>query len=214
MTTTQRPPAAPPAPRQPAALLAVERERLLAAAALSFTERGWGGTHLEDLEQEVGLAPGRAVRLAGSKAELMWQSMAHASRAGSRSLEQVVADLRLEELATIDERLDAIVALACQMHRAIAPFVPAIAEGSLADPTCLAMRQGSDLRRLAISRGFVALLARGAAPRPDAAEVVQVMIMSETYATFTRNGWSMERYAAWLRTTIDRSVNGDLAGVD
>ncbi|GAB3998528.1 hypothetical protein GCM10028771_31990 [Nocardioides marmoraquaticus] len=185
---------------------------MLAAAARAFAERGWSGTHLDDLEQELGLVPGRATRLAGSKAELLWQSMAHASRTGPRTLEQVVADLRLDDLATVDERLDAIVALACRMHRAIAPFVPAIAEGSLVDPTCLAMRQGSDLRRLAVSRGFVALLVRGDAPLPDAAEVVQVMIMSETYATFTRNGWSMGRYAAWLRATIDRCVSGDLAG--
>lgn len=208
MTTTQRSDA-PPTPRPILADgPAQERDRLLSAAGRAFAERGWCGTHLDDLEQETGLAPGRALRLAGSKAELLWQSMAHVSRTGPRTLEQVVADLRLAELPTVDERLDAVVALACHMHRAIAPFVPAIAEGSLLDPTCLAMRQGSDLRRLAISRGFVTLLARGDAPLPDAAEVVQVMIMSETYATFTRNGWSMERYAAWLRETIDRCVNG------
>lgn len=209
MTMTQRPDAPPASRRSPSRDdSARERDRLLGAAGRAFAERGWSGTHVDDLEQETGLAPGQALRLTGSKAELLWQSMAHASRTGPRTLEQVVADLRLAELATVDERLDAVVGLACHMHRAIAPFVPAIAEGSLLDPTCLAMRQGSDLRRLAVSRGFVALLARGEAPLPDAAEVVQVMIMSETYATFTRNGWSMERYAAWLRSTIDRAVNG------
>jgi len=73
------------------------------------------------------------------------------------------------------------------------------------------MRQGSDLRRLAISRDLVELLARGEGPLPDAAETVHVLIMTETYATFARNGWSMERYAVWLRGTIDRCVNGGLA---
>lgn len=212
MTSTQRRPDAvttpPPVPAQPSP----DRERLLSAAWRAFAERGWSGTHVDELEHELGLVLGRARSLVGSKGELLWLAMAYESRMGGRTLEQVVADLRLADRPTVDERLDVVVGLVCQMHRAIAPLVPAIAEGALVDASALAMRQGSDLRRLAISRTLVELLARDGAPLPDAAEVVHVVIMTETYATFARNGWPMERYAAWLRATLDRTVNGGRAG--
>lgn len=190
----------------------VERERLLHVAARSFRERGYTGTSWEDLAAELELDRDRVVRLAGSKAELLWASATRAVMPPYTSLEQAVRSLQLDGMVSVDERLDALIGLLCRLNEALGPFVPALNEGAALDPAALAMRQGSDLRRLSLSRAIVGWLQRGERPEPEAADMVHVLMMSETYLTFVRNGWSTGRYGHWLRETLDRSVNGARAG--
>ena len=57
----------------------------------------------------------------------------------------------------------------------------------------------------------VRLLAHGE-PAPDAVDEVYLLTRSETYVTFAHHrGWSVERYAAWLRRSLRAAVDGPSA---
>ena len=55
---------------------------------------------------------------------------------------------------------------------------------------------------------LVRLLARGE-PAPDAVDEVYLLTRAETYLTFAQHrGWTVERYAAWLRRSLRQAVDG------
>lgn len=197
--------------RYPAGTHEAARARLLTAAARRFAERGWHGTSIDDVAHEAGLEPHLARRLVPSKGELLWAALAHVVLPPHRDVDTAVAELRLEELDTVDERLERFVDLVCRIHERLVPLVSALNEAASVDPDARAIMRGSDLKRLGTSRRLARLLCRGEEPVPDAADVLHVMMTTETHLGFVRVGWSMPRYAAWLRGALDHAVNGPAA---
>lgn len=187
------------------------RALLLTAAARRFAERGWQATTLDDVAAEAGLEPYVARRMVASKGELLWAALAHVVLPTHRDVDTVVNALGLEELDSVDERLDRFVDLVCRLHERLVPLVSVLNEAASVDPDARAIMRGSDLKRLGTSRRLALLLCRGERPAPDAADIVHVLMTTETHLGFVRVGWSMPRYAIWLRGALDHAVNGDAA---
>lgn len=184
------------------------RARLLAVGARCFAERGWHQTSLHDIAVIAGLDPVAQERGFPSKAHLLWACLVEVVLPPHHDLVTALEELRLHELLDVEERLDRIVSLLCDILVRLAPLTPAANEAAAADPDFAAMVRGSDLRRVAASRRMAQLVARREQPAPGAADLVHALMTSETYLSFVRAGWSMERYAGWLRGAIDHAVNG------
>ncbi len=198
-------------PLYPAGDHEAARSRLLTAAARRFGERGWHDTTLADVAAEADLELHVATRMVASKGELLWAALAHVVLPPHRDVDTAVDALGLEEVGSVDERLDRFVDLVCRIHERLVPLVSPLNEAASTDPDARAIMRGSDLKRLGTARRLARLLCRGEQPAPDAADVVHVLMTTETHLGFVRVGWSMPRYAAWLRGALDHAVNGSAA---
>jgi hypothetical protein len=88
----------------------------------------------------------------------------------------------------------------------MAPFLPAMNQGSADDERMRAVLQAARRGHVDIIRDVVPLLAPGPV-HPDAVDAVVVLTRGETYLVFAAElGWTRERYAAWLRRSIDAAV--------
>ena len=73
---------------------------------------------------------------------------------------------------------------------------------------CATVLQAARRGHVDTIRDFVPLVATGPVP-PDAVDEVVVLTRGETYLTFAAElGWTRERYAGWLRRSIDAAVAG------
>ncbi len=179
-----------------------------AAAARVFPRYGWSGTTVAAIATEAGLRDEEMTSRFGSKADLLILAMRHRGAPEHPDLPEAFADLRLEQVDEVDERLRRIAEFEHDLIKDLAPLVPVLWQAAQEDPAAAALRQGAELRRLAVSRTIVRLLRRGDDVRPDAVGAVQTLTTAENYLCLRGLGWSRERYVAWLAGSLDHAVNG------
>lgn len=184
------------------------RQAVLAAAARVFPRRGWSGTRLESVAAAAGLGLEEVTTRFGSKADLLILAMRHCGVPGHPDMPEAFAALRLEQVDDVGERLRRIAVFLHDLIKQVAPLVPVMWQAAGEDPAAAALRQGSELRRVALSRTIVELVRRDSEVCPDAVGVVQTLTSAENYLCLKGLGWTRERYVAWLVRSLDHAVNG------
>jgi GNAT superfamily N-acetyltransferase/AcrR family transcriptional regulator len=184
------------------------RAAVIAAAARVFPRRGWSGTTAESLAAEAGLRVEEVTPRLGSKADLLILAMRHAGVPGHPDLPEAFAALRLEQVDDVGERLRRIAEFLHDLVKGVAPLVPVLWQAWGEDPAAGALRQGAELRRVALSRTIVELVRRDGNVCPDAVGAVQTLTSAENYLCLRSLGWTRERYVAWLVRSLDHAVNG------
>lgn len=203
----------PRAPRLRAAARGVddERSRVLDAAARLFPAHGYTGTSVGHVAAEAGVSTSRVSRLLGTKAEV-FSAMVWREIVGDHpDLQAAFTALGVEDEPDVEVRLDVVAEAVARMAGSVAHLLPVMVEAAARDTTVAGIVQGAELQRVGTSRRLVAQLGRGVPPPPDAVPEVQMLCSAETYRSFSHFGWSHERYVAWLRSALDRAVNGAAA---
>lgn len=193
---------------------AAEQRRVHVAevAARLFAERGWNGTTLALVAAESDVSVELVTKTFGSKAGLFMAAFRSAGFGRRGGLLEAFAELRLDEEPDLEVRLDRFVELACSIVVPMGPLVPVLAHGAEQDPTLRDLVRGAHLGHAAMCEDAVRLLARRE-PAPDAVDEVYLLTRAETYLTLAQHrGWSVERYAAWLRRSLRTAVDGPAAG--
>lgn len=189
---------------------AAERRRahVVATASRLFPEHGWAGTTIAGVAREAGVSPEYVGKTFGGKQALLMHAMRSASFAGTASLSESFAALRLAEEPDPAVRLDRFVDFVCASVVPMAPFVPAMVQGAAEDLTMRTLLQAARRGHVELVAELVPLLATDPV-HPDAIDEIVVLTRSETYLVLSDElGWTVERYAAWLRRTIAAAVAG------
>ncbi|WP_191279039.1 TetR/AcrR family transcriptional regulator [Nocardioides flavus (ex Wang et al. 2016)] len=187
---------------------AAERRRVRVAvtAAGLFAECGWRGTTLAAVAREAEVSPEYVTKTFGGKPGLLMASMRSASFGTSGSLHESFTALQLGAEPDRGVRLDRFVDFACDAVVPMAPFVPVLAQGADEDERMRTVLQAARDGHVETIRALVPLLASGPV-HPDTVDEVVVLTRAETYLTLAEErGWSVARYAAWLRRSIARAV--------
>jgi len=195
---------------------AAERRRLHVAevAARLFAERGWNGTTLALVAAESGVSVELVTKTFDGKAGLFMEAFRSAGFGRRGGLREAFADLRLDDEPDLEVRLDRFVEFACSIVVPMGPLVLVLAHGAEQDPALRDLVRGAHLGHAAMCGDLVRLLARGE-PAPDAVDEVYLLTRAETYVTFAQHrGWTVERYAAWLRRSLRTAVDGPPASTD
>ena len=189
---------------------AAERRRLHVAevAARLFAERGWNGTTLALVAAESGVSVELVTKTFGGKPGVFMEAFRSAGFGRRGGLREAFADLGLDDEPDIEVRLDRFVEFACSIVVPMGPLVLVLAHGAEQDPALRELVRGAHLGHAAMCGDLVRLLARGE-PAPDAVDEVYLLTRAETYLTFAQHrGWTVERYAAWLRRSLRQAVDG------
>ena len=182
------------------------RDRVAEVAAVLFRERGWVGTTLAAVAAEAGVSVELVTKAFGGKPGLFMAAFRRASFGGRADLPGAFAELGLEDEPDREVRLDKLVEFACASLVPMAPLVPVMASGADHDPELRALVAAAEQGHAATAREVVRLLAPGP-PHPDIVDEVYVLTLAETYLGFVQQrGWSVERYAAWLRRSLRAAV--------
>ena len=195
---------------------AAERRRLRVAevAARLFAERGWNGTTLALVAAESDVSVELVTKTFGSKAGVFMAAFRSAGFGRRGGLLEAFAELRLDDEPDVGVRLDRFVEFACSIVVPMGPLVSVLAHGAEQDPTLRDLVRGAHLGHAAMCADVARLLARGE-PAPDAVDEVYLLTRAETYVTLAQHrGWTVERYAAWLRRSLRTAVDGPAEGSD
>ena len=175
-------------------------------AAELFSTRGWIGTTITGVAEAAGVSPELVQRTFGGKPGLLMAAFRRTSFDQDVDTRDLLAGLHLEEEPDREVRLDAIVELSCRALAPTAPMVPVLLHAAAQDDAVMELYQRARHSHRQAAHDIVGLLAPGPVPA-DAGDEVTVMILPQTYLTFTHDlGWSTERYAAWLRRGLRRAV--------
>ena len=182
------------------------RDRAAQVAAALFAERGWTGTTVAAVAAEAGVSVELVTKAFGGKPGLFMAAFRRASFDGGVDLPSAFADLGLEGLTDLDARLDRLVEFACASLVPMAPLVPVMTAGAEHDAELRRLVDAAAHGHLATAREVVRLLAPGPV-HPDMEDEVYVLTLAETYLAFVQQrGWSVGRYAAWLRRSLRGAV--------
>jgi AcrR family transcriptional regulator len=187
---------------------AAEQRRIYVAvtAAGLFAERGWRGTTIAAVAREAEVSPEYVSKTFGGKPALLMAAMGSATFGRSASVQDAFAALRLGDEPDLEVRLDRFVGFACASVVPMAPFIPAMVQGAAEDARMRAALDSARQAHVETIRELVPLVATGPV-HPDAVDELVVLTRAETYLTLAVElGWSVARYAAWLRRSIDRIV--------
>ena len=182
------------------------RDRVAEVAADLFATRGWAGTTIAAVAAGADVSAELVTKAFGGKPGLFMAAFRRASFADGRALPEAFAELGLEEEPDLDVRLDRLVDFACASLVPMAPLVPVMTSGAEHDAELRALVSAAAQGHAATAREVVRLLAPGPV-REDAVDEVYVLTLAETYLAFVQQrGWSVERYAAWLRRSLRAAV--------
>lgn len=187
---------------------AAEQRRIYVAvtAAGLFAERGWHGTTIAAVAREAEVSPEYVSKTFGGKHALLMAAMGSATFGRSASVQDAFAALRLGDEPDLEVRRDRFVAFACESVVPMAPFIPAMVQGAAEDARMRAVLDGARLAHVGTIRELVPLIAPHDV-HPDAVDELVVLTRAETYLVLADElGWTVERYAAWLRRSVDRIV--------
>ncbi|MBZ5737548.1 TetR/AcrR family transcriptional regulator [Nocardioides mangrovi] len=178
------------------------RDRVADIAAAMFAERGWGGTTVAAVADRAGVSVELVAKAFGGKPGLFMAAFRRASFEGGVDLPTAFADLRLDLEPDLELRLDRLVSFACTALQPMAPLVPVMTAGAEQDDELRRLVDAAKEGHAATSREVVRLLASGPVGA-DAVDEVYVLTLAETYLAFVQQrGWTVERYAAWLRRSL------------
>ena len=187
---------------------AAEQRRIHVAvtAAGLFADQGWRRTTIGAVASEAQVSPEYVTKTFGGKHGLLMAAMRSASFGRSGSLLDSFAALRLDEEPDLAVRLDRFVDFACDAVVPMAPFVPVLAQGAGDDDRMRTVLEAARRGHVEMVRELVPLLATGPV-HADTVDEIVLLTRAETYLTLAdERGWSVARYAAWLRRSIARAV--------
>ncbi len=190
---------------QPAASPSVHR-----AAVTAFTRWGWGGTSFARVAELAGVPEVELTRRHVSLSDLLTTVIREEMSGSGGDMRSSLEDRAIEDLPH-EERATAVARYVRDMIRSLAPLVRALWQAADEDPVAEALRRGAELRRVALSRRVVELLAadaRTVSGEDAAVGAVQTLCLAENYLCLQGLGWSDEQYVAWLADALDHAVNG------
>lgn len=185
------------------------RAAIVDAAARLFTRDGYTRTTMKDIARDAGVSV-QSVHLAGPKAALLIAAFERtfAGDEGSHSLAERPA---IAEIMARPDPRDAVrgwLDYVTRANTATAGIVRAMTVAAETDELAAGAIADLDARR----RADMGLAARWLVERglldPDeteqATDELNHLVGPETYAFFvTTSGWSIDRYRAWLETTLE-----------
>ncbi|MBS2939243.1 TetR family transcriptional regulator [Nocardioides sp. J2M5] len=187
---------------------AERRLRVAEVTAGLFAEHGWNGTTLALVAAESDVSVEWLTKTFGGKAGLFMAAFASAGLGQRGGLLHAFRQLRLEDEPDPQVRLDRFVEFACGIVEPMGPLVGTLLSGAEQDPTLRDLVRTAHLSHTAMCQELVALLADGQ-PAPDAVDEVYLLTRAESYVILAQHrGWSIERYAAWLRRSVRAAVDG------
>lgn len=185
---------------------AATRRAVLAAARDLFTEHGYAGTGIAAIAARAGVAVDTVYAAAGRKPTLL-RELVETSLSGTDETvpaEQRDYVRRVRAAPTAGEKIAVYAAAVAEIGVRMAPIHRALAEASLTDPECEALRAEISARRARNMRLFAAELRATGELRPDltddeVADVVWSMNAAEYRALLVgERGWTAERFGEWL----------------
>ncbi len=183
------------------------RERVLAAAAKLFAERGYESATVTGIAEEAGVAPETIYAVFRNKRTLLGELIGMAVRGGEQAplLEQTgpaaVAATRDQQ-----EQVRIFAADISRRLERVGPLLGVLAMAARSDPELAEMLAAIHANRLENLRFFVGALAANGPLRVDAdaaLDTVWALASPELSQLLTgTRGWSRERYAAWLAESL------------
>jgi AcrR family transcriptional regulator len=185
---------------------AATRRAVLAAARELFTEQGYAATSIAAIAGRAGVAVDTVYAAAGRKPELMRELVETALSGTDEAVPAEQRDyvVRIRAAATAREKLAIYASAVAAIGVRMGPVHSALAEASLTDPDCAALRAEINARRAANMRLFAAELRTTGELRSDltddeVADIVWSMNAAEYRALLVgERGWTDERFGAWL----------------
>ncbi|MEO8899018.1 MAG: helix-turn-helix domain-containing protein [Candidatus Dormibacter sp.] len=190
--------------------VALTERRVLEAASALFVERGYVGTSLLAVAEAAGVAPRTVYVRFGSKAQLLGRCIDTSIVGDTQPVALLDRDLAKPSLegATLEERIDGLVALSrAVMERSAALFAVATQAAAI-EPEIAAMERAGmqqtlgDFRVLAERLAADRLLPEGMSA--DAVtDLLWVLTGPRTLVSLQADrGWTPDRFAAWLESVL------------
>ena len=185
---------------------AATRHAVLEAARTLFAEHGYAGTSIAAIAARAGVAVDTVYAAAGRKPALL-RELVETSLSGTDQAvpaEQRDYVLRLRAAPSARRKIEIYAAAVSEIGIRLAPIHRALAEASVSDRDCAALRAEIDARRANNMRLLAADLRATGELRPDLTDDEVADIVWSTNAPEYRallvgaRGWSAERFGAWL----------------
>ena len=185
---------------------AATRHAVLEAARALFAEHGYAGTSIAAIAARAGVAVDTVYAAAGRKPALL-RELVETSLSGTDQAvpaEQRDYVLRLRAAPSARRKIEIYAAAVSEIGIRLAPIHRALAEASVSDRDCAALRAEIDARRANNMRLLAADLRATGELRPDltddeVADIVWSMNAPEYRALLVgARGWSAERFGTWL----------------
>ena len=185
---------------------AATRHAVLEAARALFAEHGYAGTSIAAIAARAGVAVDTVDAAAGRKPALL-RELVETSLSGSDQAvpaEQRDYVLRLRAAPSARQKIEIYAAAVSEIGIRLAPIHRALAEASVTDRDCAALRAEIDARRANNMRLLAADLRATGDLRPDltddeVADIVWSLNAPEYRALLVgARGWSAERFGTWL----------------
>ena len=184
------------------------RVRIAEVAGRLFAERGWAGTTIPAVAEEAGVSAELVSKAFGGKHGLFMAAFRTAGFRAEGTLAGAFAALHLEEEPDVEVRLDRFVDFTCRALVPMAPLVAVLATGADQDPRLRDLVVRAREGHAAVSAELAGLIASGPVG-PDAGDEICLLTRAETYLTLVgERGWSVDRYARWLRRSLRAAVDG------
>lgn len=193
------------------------RERVLAAAAGLFIERGYDATSIAAIAERAGVSPETVYARFRYKRTLLGESMQQAVRgADPRPVPDQDAPRKLAAETDQREQLRLFAAdISLRLERA-APLAAVVAGAARADPELAELYErlhATRLQNLATLVDAVAANGPLRLPREQALETVWALTSPELHQLLFRvRGWTRDRYTDWLADSLSTLLLG--AGED
>jgi AcrR family transcriptional regulator len=185
---------------------AATRHAVLEAARALFAEHGYAGTSIAAIAARAGVAVDTVYAAAGRKPallrELVETSLSGTDQAVPAERRDYV--LRMRAAPSARQKIEIYAAAVSEIGIRLAPIHRALAEASVSDRDCAALRAEIDARRANNMRLLAADLRATGDLRPDltddeVADIVWSMNAPEYRALLVgARGWSAERFGTWL----------------
>jgi AcrR family transcriptional regulator len=185
---------------------AATRHAVLEAARALFAEHGYAGTSIAAIAARAGVAVDTVYAAAGRKPALL-RELVETSLSGTDQAvpaEQRDYVLRMRAAPSARQKIEIYAAAVSEIGIRLAPIHRALAEASVSDRDCAALRAEIDARRANNMRLLAADLRATGDLRPDltddeVADIVWSMNAPEYRALLVgARGWSAERFGTWL----------------
>ncbi len=189
------------------------RQRILAAAHRRFLAEGYAGTTIAAIAADAGTAAETVYANFRTKPALLEAVVRSAAR-GEEPAE--IPDQQGPRAATAAddprEQLRRFAADVVLRLERVGPLLRVLGAAEAADPALAELHERVQAFRLENLRAVAAALARVGAlavPEDAAAETVWALASPDVHDLLTRRrGWSRERYADWLATTLAATLLG------
>ena len=190
------------------------RQHVADTAARLFAEHGWNGTTLALVAAEAGVSVELVTKSFDGKGGLLMAALRSAGFGRRGTLQEAFARLRLEDEPDLDVRLDRFVGFGCEIVARMGPLVWVLVHGAEQDPVMSELVRNAQANHAVMCEELVPLLATGP-PAPDAVDEVYLLTRAETYQTLAEHrGWTLERYAVWLRRSLRAAIDGPASTSD